>query len=139
MNPTIQDRRSPVTPAGDGKGAWLRLLELGAGLLQDHDPMRGFDAYVVGFHCARDEPSMQMEAHHYCRVVNDDFLQCVIFDGNTRSANLIGVEYIVSEKLFETLPPASRSSGTRTTTRCCPASWWRPACPTWPRRRSWRG
>jgi hypothetical protein len=104
MNLTIEDRRSPVTPAGEGKGAWLRLLELGAGLLQDHDPMRGFDAYVVGFHCARDEPSMQMEAHHYCRVVNDDFLQCVIFDGNTRTANLIGVEYIVSERLFATLP-----------------------------------
>ncbi len=33
-----------------------------------------------------------------------DLLQCVLFDGNTRQANLIGIEYIVSEKLFETLP-----------------------------------
>jgi hypothetical protein len=53
---------------------------------------------------------MQMEAHHYCRVVNDDFLQCVLFDGNTREANLIGIEYIVSEALFDSLPAEERGS-----------------------------
>jgi hypothetical protein len=76
---------------------------------RDVEPLKGFDVYVVGFHCARDDPQMQMEAHHFCRVVNDDFLQCVIFDGNTRDANLIGIEYIVSEALFETLPEDERA------------------------------
>ncbi|MCV2488042.1 OBAP family protein [Geodermatophilus sp. YIM 151500] len=108
MNPAIRERRSPLSPAGEGKGAWLAALELGARLLQDTTPLKGFDVYVVGFHCARDEPGMQMEAHHYCRVVNDDLLQCVIFDGNTREANLIGIEYIVSERLFGTLPDDER-------------------------------
>ena len=104
MNPTVKDRNSPVSPAGEGKGAWLAALEQGANLLQDVAPLKGFDVYVVGFHCPKNEPEMQMEAHHYCRVVNDDLLQCVLFDGNTKDANLIGIEYIVSEKLFETLP-----------------------------------
>jgi hypothetical protein len=108
MNPLIKDRKSPLTPPGDDKGAWLAVLEQGADLLQDHAPLKGFDVYVVGFHCAKGEPDMQMEAHHYCRVVNDDFLQCVLFDGNTKDANLIGIEYIVSERLFETLPEAER-------------------------------
>lgn len=103
-NPTIAERRSPVAPAGQGKGAWLAALEKGADVLQSAAPLKDFDAYVVGFHCARGEPDMQMEAHHYCRVVNDDLLQCVLFDGNTRAANLIGIEYIVSEGLFDTLP-----------------------------------
>jgi hypothetical protein len=49
-----------------------------------------------------------MEAHHFCRVVNDDFIQCVLFDGNTREANLIGIEYIVSESLYGTLPAPER-------------------------------
>ena len=105
MNPAIRERRSPVAPAGEGKGAWLAALEQGAHLLQETTPLKGFDVYVVGFHCAKDRPEMQMEAHHYCRVVNDDLLQCVLFDGNTREANLIGVEYIVSERLFGSLPP----------------------------------
>ncbi|WP_007024973.1 OBAP family protein [Saccharomonospora iraqiensis] len=103
-NPTIKDRRPPLTPAGQGKGVWLGTLEQGANLLQDTTPLRGFDVYVVGFHCAKGRPEMQMEAHHYCRVVNDDLLQCVIFDGNTRDANLIGIEYIVSERVFDPLP-----------------------------------
>lgn len=104
MNPAIKDRPSPIRPAGEGKGAWLAALEQGAHLLQETAPMNGFDVYVVGFHCPKNEPDMQMEAHHYCRVVNDDLLQCVLFDGNTKDANLIGIEYIVSERLFETLP-----------------------------------
>lgn len=103
-NPTIKERNSPVSVAGQGKGAWLGTLEQGANLLQETTPLKDFDVYVVGFHCAKDEPGMQMEAHHYCRVANDDLLQCMIFDGNTREANLIGIEYIVSERLFTTLP-----------------------------------
>ena len=47
---------------------------------------------------------MQMEAHHYCKVLNDDLIQCVLFDGNTANANLIGIEYIISGALFSTLP-----------------------------------
>jgi hypothetical protein len=109
MNPRIATRHSPVRPAGEGKGAWRAALEQGAHLLQDTTPLKGFDVYVVGFHCPKNEPDEQMEAHHYCRVVNDDLLQCVLFDGNTREANLIGIEYIVSERLFTTLPEEEKA------------------------------
>jgi hypothetical protein len=108
-NPRIVDRPRQVEPAGRGKGAWLAVLEQGANLLQSATPLRGFDVYVVGFHCAKGEPDVQMEAHHYCRVVNDELLQCVLFDGNTADANLIGIEYIVSEHLFGTLPEDERA------------------------------
>ncbi|CNE09770.1 Protein of uncharacterised function (DUF1264) [Mycobacterium tuberculosis] len=103
MNPKVKERRSPTRPPGKGKGAWLSTLEQGANLLQEATPLKDFDVYVVGFHCAKNEPDNQMEAHHYCRVVNDDMLQCVLFDGNTRDANLIGIEYIVSKELFDAL------------------------------------
>jgi hypothetical protein len=101
-------RPSPTRPAGRPTGPLLRALGLGARVLQRHAPLRGFDAYVVGFHCARADPGMQMEAHHFCKVVNDDLLQCLIFDGNTREANLIGTEHIISERLFATLPEGER-------------------------------
>ncbi|WP_017571632.1 OBAP family protein [Nocardiopsis halotolerans] len=104
-----KERGSPTTPAGEGKGAWLAALEQGANLMQDTTPLKGFDVYVVGFHPAKDDPYMQMEAHHYCRVVNDDLIQCVLFDGNTREANLVGVEYIVSESLYGGLPAQERA------------------------------
>src|SRR3954468_12580474 len=104
VNPKINRRESPVTPAGEGRSLWRAPREAGAALLQDTTPLKDFDIYVAGLHCAKDEPQMQMEAHHYCRQVNQDFLQCVLFDGNTKDANLIGIEYIVSERLFDTLP-----------------------------------
>jgi hypothetical protein len=103
------NRSSPVQPPGEGKSIKGRLLEKGADWLQDATPMKQFDAYVVGFHCAKHDPSLQMEAHHYCHLVNDEFLQCVVFDGNTEEANLIGVEYILSERLFDTLPTEEKS------------------------------
>jgi hypothetical protein len=109
INPMIKDRTSGLRPAGEGKGGWLAALEQGAHLLQAVTPLKGFDVYVVGFHCAKGEPDFQMEAHHYCRVVNDDLLQCVLFDGNTKDANLIGIEYIVSERLFDGMPEQEKS------------------------------
>ncbi len=109
MKPTIPRRDAPNRAAGEGKGAWLETLRQGAKLLQDTGPLDGFDVYVVGFHCPKGEPESQMEAHHYCRVVNDDLMQCVLFDGNTPGAHLIGIEYIVSGALFDTLPEEEKS------------------------------
>jgi Protein of unknown function (DUF1264) len=103
-NPKINERESPLAPAREGRSLWRQTLEAGAALLQDTAPLKDFDIYVAGLHCARDDAAMQMEAHHYCRQVNQDFFQCVLFDGNTKDANLIGIEYIVSERLYETLP-----------------------------------
>jgi hypothetical protein len=45
-----------------------------------------------------------MEAHHYCGHVNEDLIQCALFDGNDEDAKLIGIEYIIAAKLFAGLP-----------------------------------
>ena len=78
----------PGGPAGSEKTLQQAVLVQGAKILQSDAPLHGFDAYVIGFHCAKMHPHMQMEAHHYCKQVNEDFLQCVLFDGNTDEANL---------------------------------------------------
>ena len=105
----MSKRESPVRPPGEGKTFKDKVLEKGADWMQRHSPLKHFDAYVVGFHCARHDPATQMEAHHYCKLINDEFVQCVLFDGNTEEANLIGVEYIVSERLFDGLPEEEKA------------------------------
>jgi hypothetical protein len=40
--------------------------------------------------------------------VNEDFAQCVLYDGNGEDARLHGVEYIISERLYATLPAQER-------------------------------
>ena len=47
---------------------------------------------------------LQVEAHHFCACPNEEVRQCVIYDSDRPDARLIGTEYIISDKLFETLP-----------------------------------
>jgi hypothetical protein len=95
-------------PAGAPKAGDTRALEAGAKILQGNAPLAGFDVYLNGFHPMKDHPDMQVEAHHFCHQVNEDLAQCALFDGNARTANLNGIEYIISEKLYGTLPPDER-------------------------------
>jgi len=99
---------APSAPPGAPKESKTRVLEAGAAMLQDKSPLGGFNVYLVGFHPMKDHPEQQVEAHHYCHQMNEDFAQCVLFDSNGRQANMHGVEYIISEKLFATLPAAER-------------------------------
>jgi hypothetical protein len=84
-------------------------LESGANVMQDRTPVAQISMYLVGFHPAKDDPSVQMESHHYCDQVNEDFAQCVLYDGNGDDARLHGIEYIISERLHATLPAEERA------------------------------
>lgn len=104
-----QEASQPKTaPPGEAKSGKTKTLEFGAKALQSQAPVKRFDVYLVGFHPLKDHPEQQMEAHHYCHQMNEDFAQCVLFDGNTPAANMNGIEYIISEKLFESLPPEEK-------------------------------
>lgn len=95
---------SNVEAPGDEKPAKDKLLETGADLLQDKSPLRHFNAYLNGFHFYNGNIQAQMEAHHYVHQLNEDVYQAIIFDGNGPDAKLMGVEYIITERLFKTLP-----------------------------------
>ena len=90
------------TEGGEKSGS-TKVLEAGA-KTQSTTPVNQINIYLVGFHPMKDSPSTQMEAHHYCRQVNEDFAQCVLFDGNTSDAKMNGIEYIISESTYSTLP-----------------------------------
>jgi hypothetical protein len=96
--------RSNADVPGDGEGLGLEMLKLGADALQSKAPVNKLDQYLVGFHFFHADPSIQDTAHHSCHILNDDFIQCAIFDGNGDDAKLIGVEYVISRELFRTLP-----------------------------------
>jgi len=98
-----------AAPPGSEKTGKTKALEAGAMVLQRTAPLGDFDIHLVGFHPMKDHPEHQMIAHHYCNQVNEDFAQCVLFDGDGPEANLNGIEYIISEKLFESLPEEERS------------------------------
>jgi hypothetical protein len=71
-------------------------------------PLEQFSIHVVGLHCERHDPAMQMEAFHYCEQLSPDLLQCALFDRDAPDARLIGIEYIISEAFFDGLPTEER-------------------------------
>lgn len=90
--------------SGEPKTAKTKLLEAGAELTQSAGPIGAIHQHVCGFHFYSGEPERQVESHHYCSHLGEEVLQCVIYDSNERDARLIGIEYIISERLFQALP-----------------------------------
>jgi hypothetical protein len=103
------DSSSAVQAPGSEKSTRTATLEAGAAALQTMPPIGAINAYLDGFHFYSGRMDQQMEAHHYCAILNEDVIQCVIYDGNERDAKLMGVEYIVSEQLFAGLPTDEKS------------------------------
>lgn len=100
---------SPVTAPGAEKSGTSKALNTGAQLLQSKSPLKKIDAYLNGFHFYNGNIHAQMEAHHYVAQLNEDMYQAIMYDGNGEDAKIMGVEYIVSERLFKTLPEEEKA------------------------------
>src|SRR5215217_5656169 len=81
ITPAASFAQHPKAPGAD-KSTTTRTLEAGAKVLQRKSPLGSMDIYLVGFHPMKDAPGDQMQAHHYCHQVNEDFAQCVLFDSS---------------------------------------------------------
>ena len=104
-----ENTASTAKAPGAAESTKTKALEKGADILQNKPPIEALNAYLDGFHFENGNIKAQMEAHHYCALINEELTQCVIYDGNVREARLMGVEYIVSEKLFKTLPEREKA------------------------------
>lgn len=89
-------------------------LPQGGFAAQELTPVRQIEMYLDGFHNYKREigepPAMQSQLRvaHYCSHYSPDLIQCVLYDGNTKSARLIGVEYVVPEKVYQGLPVSEK-------------------------------
>ncbi|XP_068667416.1 oil body-associated protein 2B-like [Aristolochia californica] len=81
------------------------VLDMGAKMMQSMKPLKEIHQHVCTFALYSHDMNRQIETHHYVGRLNQDVLQCPVYDSDESDARLIGVEYIVSEKIFETLSP----------------------------------
>ncbi|XP_073014021.1 oil body-associated protein 1A-like [Typha latifolia] len=95
---------SHVEVPGEPTQTGTALLETATGTIQGFAPINQIHQHLCAFHFYADDMSRQVEAHHFCAHLNEDMRQCLIYDGPDAGARLIGVEYLVSEELFLTLP-----------------------------------
>jgi Protein of unknown function (DUF1264) len=103
-----KNTESNVKTPGAEKDTKSEVLEAGADMLQSKSPLKKINAYLDGFHFYNGNLNAQMEAHHYVSQLNEDMYQAIIYDGNGEDAKIMGVEYIVSARLFKTLPPEEK-------------------------------
>lgn len=85
-----------------------RALESAASLTQSFDQLKKISAVFNGIQFYNGEIDRQVESWHLCSHLNEDFKQCLIYDGPSKDARLIGVEYNVSARLFDQLPAEER-------------------------------
>lgn len=88
------------SPTAEEKAAAPKSSEPGA----DFAPLSAIHAHVCGIHFYSGDMKRQLIAQHYCAHLSDELLQCIIYDSEKKNARIIGIEYIVSAKIFESLP-----------------------------------
>ncbi|KAI1467259.1 DUF1264-domain-containing protein [Daldinia caldariorum] len=84
------------------------ILETGASMMQEFLPTKQLCAHLNAFHTYAEEPGRYVEANHYCAHLTEDVRQCILYDSPEPNARLIGIEYMITPKLYETLPPEER-------------------------------
>ncbi|RMJ24825.1 DUF1264 domain protein [Aspergillus sp. HF37] len=103
-DPSTMGNQTP----GDPRTVKSRVLETGAAASQDFAPIEQICAHLNGFHVYAADPTRCVEANHYCTHLTEDVRQCLIYDTPDRKARLIGIEYMISPRLFKSLPPEER-------------------------------
>ena len=96
---------------------WLGALGLGAAA-DGHDgaakpgnkhlaAASGFHHHFCGIHAAKTDPKFQLVTQHYC-LLGESVHQCLLFDSTAAGAKLLGVEYIIPDELYRSLPVAEK-------------------------------
>lgn len=71
-------------------------------------PAVGFTLHIDAKKHINDAPDLVV--HHYCKTINDQVTQCLLFDSDQPNARLIGVEVVISPQLYAALPQAEKGN-----------------------------
>ena len=66
-------------------------------------PLDGYTIHVSAPHVMDGEVIGPF--HHYCKPINDDIIQCILFESTEPNARMTEVEYMVSKKLARKVIP----------------------------------
>lgn len=67
------------------------------------NPLKGYTIHVSAPHMMNGEVIGPF--HHYCKPINADIIQCILFESTDANARMTEVEYMVSKKLTRSVIP----------------------------------
>jgi len=89
---------------GGAESLTNKTLETGASIVQNFAPVKRICAHLNAFHAYANEPQRDaVEANHYCAHLNDEVRQCILYDSPEQPACIIGIEYMITPRLYNTL------------------------------------
>ena len=110
------DRRQWLGVVGSGVGISLGTAaqaaedhpaaDKGAGPLMA--PVQSLHAHFCGIHIAKNNPKFQIITQHFCMSRSEEMHQCLLYDSTEKNAKLLGVEYIISDRLYRELPDVEK-------------------------------
>ncbi|KAL0305572.1 UNVERIFIED_CONTAM: Oil body-associated protein 2A [Sesamum radiatum] len=104
-NPGAMPPGDGSVPPGKPMTVGQHIIDKGAQMMQSLKPIKKMSQHVCTFAIYSHDMTRQIHTHHYVTRLNQDFLQCAVYDSDDSSARLIGVEYIISGGIFEGLSP----------------------------------
>lgn len=77
-------------PPGQPMSMEQQMLDKGAQMMQFLKPIKQMNQHVCTFALYSDDMTRQIETHHYLTRLNQDFLQCAVYDTDDSYGRLIG-------------------------------------------------
>ncbi|KAG9042056.1 hypothetical protein FS837_011384 [Tulasnella sp. UAMH 9824] len=85
------------------------ILDNGAAVTQDFRPVKHICAHLNAFHAHLNEGEhATSNLRALALIASEDVRQCILYDSPEPNARLIGIEYMVTPRLYETLDPEER-------------------------------
>lgn len=89
-----------AVPPGKAMTVGQQMLDKGAEMMQSFKPVKKMSQHVCSFAIYSHDLTRQIETHHYITRLNQDFLQCAVYDSDDSTARLIGlIPFITSLSL----------------------------------------
>ncbi|MBI4440543.1 DUF1264 domain-containing protein [Candidatus Woesearchaeota archaeon] len=71
--------------------------------IRGETPQKGFDLHVDAKHYVKDA---RVPVHHWCKNINEKLIECLLFDTDAKNANVVGIETIITNDVWNALAPA---------------------------------
>ncbi|CAL0324492.1 unnamed protein product [Lupinus luteus] len=83
-------RGNDPTPPGEPMTMGQHFIDKSAMMVQSLKPIKQISQHVCSFAIYSHDMSRQIETHHYCSRLNQEFLQCAVYDSDQNHARLVG-------------------------------------------------
>jgi len=101
---TLNNNNPDVTAPGSTKSMKTLAGEATSSTIQSFDPTKGFNTSLTEILIPVGDEKKPIKGYRYIRYLNDDLAQSVIYDSDDKNAKLIGIEFHITDKLYDGLP-----------------------------------